>query len=76
MGTTLLAWWQIANMATNIPMEHTKQVAEYKEKMQCLREKRCYTILDTRDNTWIIREKEQVVQNVQSESSESTSISE
>lgn len=67
MGTTMLAWWQIANMAVNIPVEHTKQVAVYKEQMQCLREKKCYTILDTRDNTWIIRRKEVEVQEVKVE---------
>lgn len=69
MGTTIIAWFQVANMAANVPVEHTKQVATYKEQMQCLREKRCYSFLDQRDNVWVIREKEvaKEVQNVQPE---------
>lgn len=72
MGTTILAWFQVANMAANIPVEHRVQVAEYKEKMQCLREKRCYSFLDTRDNTWVIRQKE--VADVQPELASATTL--
>ena len=47
-------------MVSTLPVEHKIQTAEYKEQMLCLREKRCYTFLDTRDNTWVIRKKEPI----------------
>lgn len=58
MDASILAWFQIANMVSSLPTEHKIQTAEYKEQMLCLREKRCYSFLDTRDNTWVIRKKE------------------
>lgn len=60
MDASILAWFQIINLASTLPTEHKIQTAAYKEKMQCLVEKRCYSVLDTRDNTWIIRKKEPI----------------
>lgn len=60
MDTSILAWFQIANLVSTLPTEHKNQTATYKEQMQCLAEKHCYTVLDTLDNTWIIRKREPI----------------
>lgn len=60
MDASILAWFQIANMVSTIPTEHKLQTEAYKEQMLCLKQKRCYSFLDTRDNTWVIRKVEPV----------------
>lgn len=53
-------WDKILLMYLQLPSEHAKQKAEYEEQMKCLREKHCYTILDPRSNTWIIKRKDEI----------------
>lgn len=51
-------WDKILLMYLQLPSEHAKQKEEYEEQMRCLREKRCYTVLDTRTSTWLIKRKD------------------